>query len=156
MPTSTKCRRSALSSLSLLHRPYQRLRYTRGLGWRMHCGAEVTEARTESSTNTQHHLSQTTAWHQRITRKNGPPKTGPQAPLAPILWSQRKHAYERKLACAGSALCARGRRVGIRGCKGKWETHTPMVARFPQYTIYLNQICAFRGLLNGSFLENLM
>jgi hypothetical protein len=76
--------------------------------------------------------------------------------LAPILWSQRKHAYERKLACAGSALCARGRRVGIRGCKGKWETHTPMVARFPQYTIYLNQICAFRGLLNGSFLENLM
>jgi hypothetical protein len=30
------------------------LRYTRGLGWRMHCGAEVTE----SSTNKQHHLSQ--------------------------------------------------------------------------------------------------
>jgi hypothetical protein len=29
------------------------LRYTRGLGWRMHCGAEVTE----SSTNKQHHLS---------------------------------------------------------------------------------------------------
>jgi hypothetical protein len=28
------------------------LRYTRGLGWRMHCGAEVTE----SSTNKQHHL----------------------------------------------------------------------------------------------------
>ena len=28
-------------------------RYTRGLGWRMHCGAEVTE----SSTNKQHHLS---------------------------------------------------------------------------------------------------
>ena len=27
-------------------------RYTRGLGWRMHCGAEVTE----SSTNKQHHL----------------------------------------------------------------------------------------------------
>jgi len=27
------------------------LRYTRGLGWRMHCGAEVTE----SSTNKQHH-----------------------------------------------------------------------------------------------------
>jgi hypothetical protein len=30
------------------------LRYTRGLGWRMHCGVEVTE----SSTNKQHHLSQ--------------------------------------------------------------------------------------------------
>jgi hypothetical protein len=29
------------------------LRYTRGLGWRMHCGAEVTE----SSTNKLHHLS---------------------------------------------------------------------------------------------------
>ena len=29
------------------------LRYTRGLGWRMHCGAKVTE----SSTNKQHHLS---------------------------------------------------------------------------------------------------
>ena len=29
------------------------LRYTRGLGWHMHCGAEVTE----SSTNKQHHLS---------------------------------------------------------------------------------------------------
>jgi hypothetical protein len=29
------------------------LRYTRGLGWRMHCGVEVTE----SSTNKQHHLS---------------------------------------------------------------------------------------------------
>jgi hypothetical protein len=28
------------------------LRYTHGLGWRMHCGAEVTE----SSTNKQHHL----------------------------------------------------------------------------------------------------
>ena len=28
-------------------------RYTRGLGWRMHCGVEVTE----SSTNKQHHLS---------------------------------------------------------------------------------------------------
>jgi hypothetical protein len=28
-------------------------RYTRGLGWRMHCGAEVTE----SSTNKQHHIS---------------------------------------------------------------------------------------------------
>ncbi len=28
------------------------LRYTRGLGWRMHCGVEVTE----SSTNKQHHL----------------------------------------------------------------------------------------------------
>jgi hypothetical protein len=28
------------------------LRYTRGLGWCMHCGAEVTE----SSTNKQHHL----------------------------------------------------------------------------------------------------
>ena len=26
--------------------------YTRGLGWRMHCGVEVTE----SSTNKQHHL----------------------------------------------------------------------------------------------------
>ena len=32
------------------------LRYTRGLGWRMHCGAEVTES-AESSTNKQHHLS---------------------------------------------------------------------------------------------------
>jgi hypothetical protein len=32
------------------------LGYTRGLGWRMHCGVEVTE----SSTNKQHHhLSQT-------------------------------------------------------------------------------------------------
>ena len=30
------------------------LRYTRGLGWRMHCGAEVTE----SSTNKQHHISE--------------------------------------------------------------------------------------------------
>jgi hypothetical protein len=30
------------------------LRYTRGLGWRMHCGVEVTE----SSTNKQHHLSE--------------------------------------------------------------------------------------------------
>jgi len=29
------------------------LRYTRGLGWRMHFGAKVTE----SSTNKQHHLS---------------------------------------------------------------------------------------------------
>jgi hypothetical protein len=28
-------------------------RYTRGIGWRMHCGVEVTE----SSTNKQHHLS---------------------------------------------------------------------------------------------------
>jgi hypothetical protein len=28
------------------------LRYTRGLGWRIHCGAEVTE----SITNKQHHL----------------------------------------------------------------------------------------------------
>ena len=28
------------------------LRYTRGLGWRIHCGAEVSE----SSTNKQHHL----------------------------------------------------------------------------------------------------
>ena len=32
------------------------LRYTRGLGWRMHCGVEVTE----SSTNKQHHLRRTT------------------------------------------------------------------------------------------------
>jgi hypothetical protein len=30
------------------------LRYTRGLGWRMHCGVEVTEL----STNKQHHISQ--------------------------------------------------------------------------------------------------
>jgi hypothetical protein len=30
------------------------LRYTRGLGWRIHCGVEVTE----SSTSKQHHLSQ--------------------------------------------------------------------------------------------------
>jgi hypothetical protein len=30
------------------------LRYTRGLGWRIHCDLEVTE----SSTNKQHHLSQ--------------------------------------------------------------------------------------------------
>jgi hypothetical protein len=29
------------------------LRYTLGLGWRIHCGVEVTE----SSTNKQHHLS---------------------------------------------------------------------------------------------------
>jgi hypothetical protein len=29
------------------------LRHTRGLGWRMHCGVEVTE----SSTNKQHHHS---------------------------------------------------------------------------------------------------
>ena len=29
------------------------LRYTRGLGWRMHCGVEVTE----SSTNKQHHVA---------------------------------------------------------------------------------------------------
>ena len=29
------------------------LRYTRGLGWHMHCGAEVTE----SSTNKKHHLT---------------------------------------------------------------------------------------------------
>ncbi len=32
------------------------LRYTRGLGWRMHCGVEVTE----SSTNKQHYLSTAT------------------------------------------------------------------------------------------------
>jgi len=31
------------------------LRYTSCLGWRMHCGVEVTESR--SSTNKQHHLS---------------------------------------------------------------------------------------------------
>jgi hypothetical protein len=37
------------------------LRYTRGLGWRMHCGVEVTE----SSTNKQHHLRLSTAiWQQ--------------------------------------------------------------------------------------------
>ena len=36
------------------------LRYTRGLGWRMHCGAEVTE----SSTNKQHHLSHQ-GWQQQ-------------------------------------------------------------------------------------------
>jgi hypothetical protein len=39
------------------------LRYTRGLGWRIHCGVEVTESSTnkqhhhESSTNKRHHLS---------------------------------------------------------------------------------------------------
>jgi ankyrin repeat protein len=40
------------------------LRYTRGLGWRMHCGVEVTE----SSANKQHHLSRVNSgwrspWH---------------------------------------------------------------------------------------------
>ncbi len=38
------------------------LRYTRSLGWRMHCGAEVTE----SSTNKQHHLSYGTYLPQGI------------------------------------------------------------------------------------------
>jgi hypothetical protein len=37
------------------------LRYTRGLGWRMHCGAEVTE----SSTNKQHHLYLSLKMHGR-------------------------------------------------------------------------------------------
>jgi hypothetical protein len=35
------------------------LKYTRGLGWRMHCGVDVTE----SSTNKQHHLSTTIFMH---------------------------------------------------------------------------------------------
>ena len=39
------------------------LRYTRGLGWRMHCGAEVTE----SSTNKQHHPEQ--AYHPIVHLK---------------------------------------------------------------------------------------
>jgi hypothetical protein len=39
--------------MKLLERHIYALRYTHGLGWRMHCGAEVTE----SSTNKQHHLS---------------------------------------------------------------------------------------------------
>ena len=42
-----------LSGHSFELRDHPLLRYTRGLGWRMHCGAEVTE----SSTNKQHHLS---------------------------------------------------------------------------------------------------
>jgi hypothetical protein len=43
---------NAFSSSLLWYVPS--LRYTRGLGWRMHCGVEVTE----SSTNKQHHISQ--------------------------------------------------------------------------------------------------
>ena len=39
------------------------LRYTRGLGCRMHCGVEVTE----SSTNKQHHLSRGTLMHAGLT-----------------------------------------------------------------------------------------
>ena len=51
------------------------LRFTRGLGWHMHCGAEVTE----SSTNKQHHLS---------------PSRIPQSPdiltgILSILWTHR-------------------------------------------------------------------
>jgi hypothetical protein len=40
------------------------LRYTRGLGWRMHCGAEVTE----SSTNKQHHLTDRAAMSCTVQR----------------------------------------------------------------------------------------
>ena len=61
------------------------LRYTRGLGWRMHCGVEVTE----SSTNKQHHLSHTCPpfllysqnprpWHSVST---GPTGSNPARPL---------------------------------------------------------------------------
>ncbi len=42
-----------LGSLNSLVWYVPSLRYTRGLGWRMHCGVEVTK----SSTNKQHHLS---------------------------------------------------------------------------------------------------
>ncbi len=41
-----------LGPLNSLVRYVPSLRYTRGLGWRMHCGVEVTE----SSTTKQHHL----------------------------------------------------------------------------------------------------
>jgi hypothetical protein len=47
------CTDSSLLPLNSLVWYVPSLRYTRGLGWRMHCGAEVTE----SSTNKQHHLS---------------------------------------------------------------------------------------------------
>jgi hypothetical protein len=42
------------------------LRHTRGLGWRMHCGAEVTE----SSTNKQHHhaLAGSSAQHTHMRK----------------------------------------------------------------------------------------
>ncbi len=52
------------------------LRYTHGLGWRMHCGAEVTE----SSTNKQHHLS-LVILHRHSTGKHPawkPPTLPPQ------------------------------------------------------------------------------
>ena len=44
---------SVLGPLNSLAWYVPSLRYTRGPGWRMHCGVEVTE----SSTNKQHHLS---------------------------------------------------------------------------------------------------
>jgi hypothetical protein len=47
------CHQSRVGPLNSLVWYVPSLRYTRGLGWRMHCGAEVTE----SSTNKQHPLS---------------------------------------------------------------------------------------------------
>jgi hypothetical protein len=51
------------------------LRYTRGLGWRMHCGVEVTE----SSTNKQHHLS-----HPHSKRRSCIPNVS-ETPGEPLL-----------------------------------------------------------------------
>ena len=41
------------------------LRYTRGLGWRIHCGVEVTESSYDSSTNKQHISIETYSFHRR-------------------------------------------------------------------------------------------
>ena len=70
------------------------LRYTRGLGWRMHCGAEVTE----SSTNKQHHLSALPSGeHARCTPTPPPPATGTQAQRGPVDASQRQRAARQEL-----------------------------------------------------------
>ena len=98
------------------------LRYTRGLGWRMHCGAEVTE----SSTNRQHHfispsskpelgpvvckqfcisLDASRRLNKHITGAS-PPRLSIAPPRADRCWSPQSMRRRYLLRC----LCARSTR----------------------------------------------
>ena len=69
------------------------LRYTRGLGWRMYCGVEVTE----SSTNKQHHLSQPGS-----ARGGGVPVTNVEGDVSSTI-STLGDTATRRVSCGGSA-----------------------------------------------------
>ncbi len=60
------------------------LRYTRGLGWRMHCGVEVTE----SSTNKQHHLSWPPVPRPRLRPPRPPGGVGVGFSLRGGVWAE--------------------------------------------------------------------